>query len=270
MATAIEIKGRAAQANESSSRSRPWFVFGATDESDAISTVNAAAPGTLDGLVKRNVEVDEEIEGGYRCSVNYGQFQAKEPPAKGESQFNFELGLQPQRIYVPLETQSVYKRDDDPLGIPSDVARWLIGDQGLGQGPEGAEVYEPTVAFSETHWIDEATLTEAYRVSLMRTVGKINAGAFKGWDAGEVLCAGISGAKRGSDDWEVSFKFQARENQTDLVVAGITVASKGGWEYLWPRYFKKLDGDSYVTLNLVRYMVVAKVFRSADFSVLGI
>lgn len=267
---AINLRGKSGQGNESSSEVHPWFAYDVASPSAAIAAVVAEAPSSVNGLVLQSIEFDEEIEDGYRLSVSYGQFQKREPPAKGESQFNFELGLQPTRIVVPLTTQDVYKRVDDPLPIPSDVESWMIGDQGLGEGPEGAEIFEPTIAFSETHWIDEATLTEAYRVTLMRTVGKTNLTSFKGWESGEVLCAGISGAKRGSDDWEVSFKFQARENQDALEVAGITGIEKGGWQYLWPRYKKVLDGDSYISMNVVRYIVIATVFRSTDFSALGI
>jgi hypothetical protein len=267
---AVELIGRSAQANESSSRSRRYVVTGAADEAAAIAELVGAVPGSIGGLVLRNIAVDEEVQDGYRCEVQYGQFRSKEPPAKGESQFNFEISAQPVRVVVPLAPQTVYPRSGVTAPNSSAVAKWLIGDQGDGRGPEGCEVYEPITSFSETHYIDAATLTQTYRNTLMRVVGKVNNAAFKGFDAGEVLCQAISGSKRGFDDWEVTFRFAMRENQTGIEVAGITGIDKEGWQFLWPKYHLEEDPDAPILTNVIDYIVVADVLKKTAFSALGI
>lgn len=266
---ATELIGRSAQANESSSITRRYFSAAAS-ETAAIADVAGTAPATIGGQVLRTITVEEELEDGYMCEATWGMFQVKEPPQKGESEFSFEIATAPVKVLLPLEAHTVYTHSAATAPDSADVARWLIGDQGDGNPPEGVEVFEPTVSFAETHYIDASTLTQAYRVTLMKLVGRTNNASFKGWAAGEVLVAGISGSRRANDDWQVSFRFMARENQTGLEISGITGIAKQGWQYLWPRYRLKPDGDAKILSNVVEHIVVSTVFREGDLSGLGI
>ncbi|MGC1272801.1 MAG: hypothetical protein WBC44_03775 [Planctomycetaceae bacterium] len=271
MAVTVELLGQSGNHSESPSRMRRYFVRGATDESDALVALLASVPAIhASGLVLRTVSVDEKVVGGFECEAQYGVFQKKDPPQKGESQFNFEVSAQPVKVYVPLEPQTVYTAPGLTPPQASDVAGWLIGDQGDGKGPEGVEVYEPVASFSETHYLDATGLTPLYRATVLYLVGKTNNAAFKGFAAGEVLCQSISGSRRASDDWEISFRFSVRQNQTGLTIAGVTGINKQGWQYLWPRYELKKDAGAKQLTNKVTHIVVADVFKPGNFSALGI
>ena len=272
-ATAIEEKGRTGQMTSdvsSRSMSRPWFVYNATSELEAIQAVANAAPSIADGLLITGVSVREEVQDGYRCTADYGLWAPRPPSTMvaGESQFNFEIATQPQRIVVPLQAQTVYPRSGE--SAPADASKWLIGQQADGSAPEGAEVLEPVANFSETHWISAATITALYQRTVLKIIGRVNQFAFRGWSAQEVLCTGVSGSQRGASDWEVSFRFGVREHQTNLTVAGISVPLKKGWQFLWPRYELAKDSSEAILSNVVKYIVVADVFRTANFVNLGI
>ena len=58
---------------------------------------------------------------------------------------------------------------------------------------------------------------------------RANEGAFRGKVKGEVLFCGAAGSKRGQEDWEVTFKWAASPNKTDIQIGDITVPSKEGW-----------------------------------------
>lgn len=270
-AIARELTGRTGDTNPDGSRgqiSRPWAAYGVSTVAEAVSTVAASAPSLVNGLVLQNIAVQEEIENGWECSAEYGVFAPKPPPKVGESSFNFEVGTQPVRVVIPLSSQTVYTRPGDTA--PADSARWLIGQQGDGSAPEGVEVFEPNATFSETHYLSGVTISTAYQRSVLRVVGKINASPFRGWAAEEVLCSGVSGSKRGADDWEITFRFTIREHQEGLTLAGISGIDKKGWQFVWPRFEVKKDEDAKILSNVVKYMVVADVMQAASFSPLGI
>ena len=89
----------------------------------------------------------------------------------------------------------------------------------------------------------------------------------KSFDAGEVLCAGISGAGRGRDDIELQFSYRVRENKT-ISVEGFYDFDKLGWQYLWPRHYLKVQGTEKIVTQEIDYLVLADVYEEADFSVL--
>lgn len=271
VAIAREIIGRSgedASGGSSRGRTRRWFARGATTELEAIASVASAAPGALDLLVLTGISVSERVKDGFECDVDYGAFAPKGPAKVGESSFSFDVATQSQRIVVPLQPQIVYPRSG--LTAPSDSGKWLIGQQGDGSPPEGVDAFEPTASFSETHYIAAGSITAAYQRQVMRIVGKLNQFSWRGWAAEELMCTGVSGSQRGADDWEVSFRFAIKEHQSNLTVAGISGINKKGWQFLWPRYELEKDAGEPILSNHVQYIVVADVFRLANFTSLGI
>lgn len=260
--------GDADQVAVSRGISRPWSVHNATSEAEAISTVAASAPSLVDGLLLTSIHVRETIENTYKCEAGYGLIAPRPEMVAGESQFNFEIATAPQRIIIPIAPQTVYSATGE--SAPADSNKWLIGQQADGSAPEGAEVAEPNASFSETHIVDASTVTSAYQKTVLKIVGKLNNTAFRGWDAKEVLCTGVSGSRRGYDDWEISYRFSVREHQTGLTIAGISGIDKQGWQHIWPRYSLEKDSTAPIISNVVKHIVVADVFRTAAFSDLGI
>lgn len=262
MAATAELLGRSAQAGENSSVGRIWFVRGATDETDAIATVAGAAPASIGGMVLKNITVDEEILGGYRCLASYGMFQKKEPPQTGESQFNFEINVQPLRVYAPIGSITTYGSNLPTIS--------LIGEQLDGGPPEGVDVYEPVHSESETHYIPSANITPSAKLIIKSLVGKTNASMFKGHAAGEVLLNAVSGSKRGADDWEVTFRWLVKENLSGITVGPISGVAKQGWQHMWPLYRPQKDGSQPYVVNTIVGVAVATVFRSGNMFNLGI
>lgn len=110
-------------------------------------------------------------------------------------------------------------------------------------------------------------VTPAYRGTLFNLTGKVNNASFKGLAAGECLFLGASGAKRGSDDWEITFRFAGSPNRTGITVGGI---SKKGWEYLWVRYADVEDTASNTLVKRLVAAYVEKVYEEGNFAALGI
>lgn len=149
-------------------------------------------------------------------------------------------------------------------------SEWLEQQRVAHEDVEGVDITAPVYNFSETHYIDDALVTDAYKGTLFLLTGKTNQAAFRNFAVGEVLFLGASGTKRGKDDWEITFKFAASPNVTNLQIGSITVASKRGWELLWVRY---TDVEDLTARMLVKQPVAAyveQVYEEGDFSGLGI
>ncbi len=126
----------------------------------------------------------------------------------------------------------------------------------------------PVYSFAETHYLANAYVTQAYKNTLFDLTGKVNISSFRSLPTGSVLFLGASGATRGQDDYEISFRFAASPNQVGLVVGSITGIAKKGWEYMWVRYEDAVDSGAQVKQPVAVY--IEQVYRYADFRLLGI
>jgi len=140
-------------------------------------------------------------------------------------------------------------------------------------GVEGVDVTVPVYHFSETHYLDDAVVTPAYKGTLFSLTGKVNSASFKGLAAGECLFLGAAGSKRGGSgggDWEITFRFAGSPNVTGLSVGPITGISKKGWEYLWVRYAEVEDEGAQVLVKRPIAAYVERVYDTGNFAALGI
>ncbi|NLF86699.1 MAG: hypothetical protein GX571_11410 [Lentisphaerae bacterium] len=132
------------------------------------------------------------------------------------------------------------------------------------------DITVPVYTFSETHYVPSSTVTTSYKYTLFSLTGKVNNNSFKGLAAGECLFLGASGSKRGTDDWEITFRFAGSPNRTGLTVGPISGISKKGWEYLWVRYADIEDTASHTLVKQPIGAYVEKVYEEGSFSSLGI
>jgi len=133
---------------------------------------------------------------------------------------------------------------------------------------EGTDITVPVYAFTETHYIPDALVTAAYKATLFSLTGRTNKSTFKGFQPGEVLFLGATGTKRGTDDWEITFRFAASPNVTGITIGDIQNIAKGGWSYLWVRYSDAESEQVLVKQPIAVY--VEQVYEEGEFSGLGI
>jgi len=181
----------------------------------------------------------------------------------GESSYSFDTGGGNQHI-----TQSISTTNSYPAGAEGGGA---INSDGATR-VEGVDIVVPVYNFSETHYLANATVDAVdptnYKQGLFNLTGKVNAAAFKGFAAGEVLFLGASGSQRGTEDWEITFKFAASPNTTGRTVGSITGIDKKGWEYMWVQYQPSAGTGRLLSVPVAVH--VEKVYEDGDFSTLGI
>jgi hypothetical protein len=237
---------------------------GSTGEGDIKAAVEAVAPSSYQGLRRSSIDLQPEVIdemtglGRWTATVRYARRAAKEV---GDSSYSFDTSGGNQHITQSLATISRTAAS----GTAPDCKGAIGWD---GQNVQGVDIVVPTYSFSETHYLSDNDVTEAYKGKLFGLTGKVNNASFKGLAAGECLFLGASGAKRGDDDWEITFRFAARPNRTNVAVGDITVPAAKGWEYLWVRYGPAVSNSSLVQVPVAAY--VEQVYQSGDFSDFGI
>jgi hypothetical protein len=252
----------------SSSYAPEYVIQGTTDEDQAVSAMSAAVPASITTstgffLVLKTCSVKWNAPSCWIGTANYAPPEAiqKQP---GQQVFSFDMTGGTQHITQALTTIGTY--------VPSGAtAPDFAGSIGVTKDAiEGVDITVPVYQFSLTHVFDPADVTTDYMNILFNLTGKVNNGAFFGLAAGECLFLGPSGGKRGDGNWEITFKFAGSPNKTSLVVGGITVPAKKGWEYLWVRYEDTEDAGAKMLIKKPLAATVVQVYDSGDFSTLGI
>jgi hypothetical protein len=243
-----------------------YILDGTADDLEARTLLLSNTPTSYDGLVRDECTLEPIVvdtvtnTGMWACTVRYVSGD-RQPPAVGESVFSFDTGGGTQHITQSLSTVGRYPGDapnfEGAIGVTHDSV-------------EGIDITVPVYHFSETHYIAAATVTEAYKGVLFNLTGKVNSSSWKGFAAGEVLFLGAAGSKRGTDDWEITFRFAASPNRTNLTVGSITGINKKGWEYLWVRYADAEDAGSHMLIKKPVAAYVEKVYEEGNFAALGI
>jgi hypothetical protein len=135
--------------------------------------------------------------------------------------------------------------------------------------PEGVDIVIPQLAWSESYEISISYIDTAFINNLYAYTGKVNSGTFRGFPAGTVLFMGASGGKqKDSLMAEVTYEFQANPNATNIVVGGITVPAKYGWDYMW--LYNVESSNASMRFKKPIFAVVDQMYAAVDFAGLGI
>lgn len=241
-----------------------WIVRGTDDAFVAKTALAAGTPSVWDGLVRQSYEIGGRLgKTTWAGGVRYGRRKKKEP---GDSTYQFDTSGGTQHITQALATIGTYV----PAGAGVPDFHGAIG--ATLDSVEGVDIVIPTYAFSETHYLAQSAVTGAYKAVLFSLTGRVNNSVFRGFAVGEVLFLGASGSLKGdaSDDpWEISFKFAASPNVTNLMIGSITVPAKEGWQYLWVRY-EDTDDPAKLLVKRPVAAVVQRVYEYGNFVGLGI
>jgi len=144
---------------------------------------------------------------------------------------------------------------------------------------EGCDITVPRFSFSVTRYVAAGDMTSEYVASLFALTGKTNNaewsvtvnGLTLTFAEGEALFLGASGSPRGDDSWEVTLRFAASPNATNINVDGVSliVPAKKGWEYLWVQYKDAEDSSAKCIIKKPKRVVVDRVYDSGNFGLLG-
>jgi len=251
----------------------PFLVKDATSDIDArdatIAYIATNYATGWDGLPFKDVTIDDDLAyhlGIFICTGHFS-LDKPEPPETNDIEVTFDFATETQRIYerLPGTTTTVYPSGDDIQGRIN---------QPDPEGPtEGADVLVPAASFQLTWYAPVASITSAYRKTLLETVACVNNATFYLHAAGEVMFAGAAGRRRSIDDWELTFRFLVKQNRTGVTIGSgahqITGIAIQGWQVLHAQYAQEENAQNRPS-QFPEKAFVDTVYPSADFSVLGI
>jgi len=236
-----------------------YMAHGCVDEAEVRTLALNGSPATYNGLVKRTVEIAERLSNDtWKVVVRYDAPTVNEEQAP-EPVTSFDSTGGTQHITQSLATVGRYG---------SAASTQLGGAIGYdGENVAGVDITIPVWNWQETHYLTDAQLNAPAYYAL---TGMVNSDVFRGYQPGEVLFLGASGQKRGEGKWEITFKFAASPNQTNITVGSIGGIAKAGWEYLWVQYGETVDPAVQMRIKRPVAVYVEQVYDEAPFSILGI
>lgn len=260
------VDSRESTTGDSGTVELKYVVDGTASDIDAKAALASGTGVTYDGYVRKSVHVeaigDPTLSLKWNGTVSYGVKENN--PETGESSFSFDTGGGTQHITQSIETVQRYAAEGN-------TAPDFQGAIGVAKDSvEGVDITMPVYNFSETHYFDASVVTSSYKGLLFHKTGMYNNDSFKGFEPGEVLFLGASGSKRGTGDWEITFRFAASQNRSEIKVGEIGPISKKGWEYLWVRYEDAEDTNAKALIKKPVAAYVEKVYYGTDFTSLGI
>ena len=260
-----QIDSRVWTTGENASVTLKYILEGTSDDLTAKLLVTNSTATEYEGLVRQSIEL-EPVEvntaagsGKWNVTVKYGPRPA--PAETGESSFQFDTGGGTMHVTQSISTSGRYA----PAGKTAPDFKGAIGV--TRDSVEGVDITVPVYTWSETHYLPDSQVNKSAYYAL---TGKVNNGLFKGCAAGECLFLGASGSKRGSDDWEITFKFAASPNRSNFSVGDIAGISKKGWEYMWVRYEDAEDAAAKAIVKKPMAVYIERVYEEGNLAGLGI
>ena len=252
----------------------PYIVYDAVDEGEVFTAIYANSDATLNNgyLFRTEPEITERIDATtWRVNLKYEDRPFTEYP---DSRFSFDTTGGTQHITASLSLEHRYSTADK---LAYDTKK-VIGYNPKTGDVEGADIIVPVYNFSETHFFSNATVNNAFKQVIFGLTGQVNDDTFKGFEAGEVLFLGASGARSGDDSddrWEITYRFAASENNNAVDLPGAIVGPivKEGWEFMIIQFYTKEitnDDDKKMNVKTPAAVYIHRVYKSGDFSTLDI
>ena len=263
-----------------------YKVTGTSDDAVASLAVVDASPNVYQGLLRngyprmRALFVDVGNSGACVWEATQTYSSAEQVPTPtGESTFSFDTGGATEHVICSKETVGAYGWADPAhtSQLSTGTFGGLIGVSYADNGNmelAGADIPVRFLAWEETHHLHDAYMTASYERTLYELTGTVNnagfAGSRGGWfGPGNVLLDRVHGGQRGTEDWEITFAFQARRELRNAYVAGFSGVWARGWEYIWPVMGPQtFPGDRVAVVPIG--LMVERMFDYGDFSRLGI
>jgi hypothetical protein len=254
---------------------RVFHAFGAEDDLEVHDYVNGYLTSNqyyyIDDyqFMVETYELEHLGDQAYKVTVKYVRYgtdneEQNDPLRRTRS---FDTGGGTTHITQAL-AETAYSSSESS---PAPTQRKAIGVDG--DRVNGVDIVIPALQWTEAYDVPSTYITAAYIRSLAGLTGCTNNAEFRGFERGEVLFLGATGnqawdEQRGDGPWNISYKFQASKNSTDLSVGSIMGIEKRGHEYLWVRYESKVESN--VLLKVPKHAYVNQVYKEASFSALGI
>lgn len=262
-------------ANDRSSNTSLLYLLTGSDVVDDMRTYlddPVLVPEVLDGLVYKSLSRVQLGRRAWQWEAEYvdpdsANASDKLEDTSAEAVFSFDTTGATSIVFAskPDDVQTFVKV---PYVATDYEGAINVDEQGT---VKGVEQVIPALKLSYRKRLPRATITAAYVKSLARLTGTTNNATFKTeWEAGELLFLGATGQQGTKTDPEVTFHYAAAENVDDLTIGEIAAIAKQGHDYLWVKFERIEDTAAKTLAPRPRVVYVHRVYKSANWSAMGV
>ncbi len=249
-------------------------VAGTVEHDAALAILIATAPSLFDpwgsGLLFIP-RVDQEVKEDRGANLWRGTVSYREL----DVEYTFDTTGGIQHITHALAHVASYA----PSGKTAPNHNGAIGWDG--QTVQGVDIPVPVANFTETHplssayvnayrWIPWLGRNGTYKDIIWSLTGAANLYAYKSYDVGECLFMGATGGKRGTGDYQITYRFSGMPTVVNRQIGDITGITKRGWDYLWVEYQQSSDETAFALVPKPIAVHVDQVVPLMDLSWLGV
>lgn len=246
------------------------------NEMDAvIAWARANLPVTFDEKPRRSFRISEDgltNPGEYKFILTFKTPENEDESEEVEINPTVEVDCVQGRMRMRYALKNVYgvkHRDMSLDSVPNFKGGINVSDNGI----EGAEVVAPSFTWTETWNLPKTTATWSYLKAIGALRGRTNLAAFRGCPTATVLFLGCRARQKDKTKMQVVFSFEYAPHEELTLdqfpdfpdVAG---KIKKAFDYIWAWVRERKDGNR--TMRQPMYISVDQVYKSADFSLLGI
>jgi hypothetical protein len=249
-----------------------YFIRDAATIIDALAAIVATAPSSINGYNRGSPDIQalESVDDRlWEATVPYARRTEEEKRNSDEeprAELSFNVSTETLKVVKSLDTVSIDRRTGLPA--PNPTFGGLVGVSS--DGVSGADILVGSLAFNIRTYPLTSTVNIALAKNIYALTGKVCSTDFLTFTEGEVLYLGATADVRDGDKrTALTHSFLASPSLSDIEAPDFPPIAKKGFEYVWTYYREALD-DAQIVKQTPDYIIVEKLYRSADFSLLGI
>jgi len=235
-----------------------YIIQGTDDDIAALEELLSACPDTWNEVPRSGRSVEQIADKIWIGTVTYG-YGSKNTE---DIEYNFDTGGGTQKITQTISPLTVRSYGTQPPDFKGAIN---VDDNSV----NGIDIIDRIINFSQTRQVSLDLINDGFKSAIFTLVSKVNNAPWHGFAAGEVLFMGASGSRHSrTGDVELTYKFAASPNKSNITIGSISGIEKKGWEYLWVRYEKSTDQNCLI--QIPRAVYVHQVYEMGSFTALGL
>lgn len=272
---AFDSRSKLLADNSRTTTTRRYMIDGTSDDAIAQSTAELNVPQTVGNLILDDIRLNRVGNQLWEAIGSYvdpdDESREDDKLDVGEIRLNFDTGGGSTTI---TQSEAGNTQRYAAAGV---VAKDFRGAINVDKDTvNGVSVVVPALRIQLDVKYVNSDITAAFMKDVSRLTGKTNNAPVLGFDVGELLFLGGHGSQKiGDGNVTLHYDFEASENVQNLVFKDfqgndITVASKGGHDFLWISYVPSEDVAAKSIVMRPHTAFVEKITKPGDFSILGI
>lgn len=247
----------------------PYFVQeeGAALALATADAIDAAVAQATSDLGSSPSSVDYRRLGPRSVRV-VAQYELNEPSSELTYRFSFQA--RGRHRYLADSCVGVYDAGGDVTADWETLDVNVQPQAGSAAQCLGMQINPLPEVFSLEYRLANASVSATYQNAVAAMCGAFNSATFRGYAAGQIQLVRASGAKRTSSDWQLSYGFGYRPNESSVAVGDITIPTLLGSQEFWVYRALAQNSPIHAIVPYPRFAIVQEFWPALDLNNLNL